>query len=80
MISGALYSIYFFSKDINNFGTRYQLGYGYCLVPAYDSLADGTFETDYMVHFPTLLKLAKKEGLEMMEITNFLEFFEVIPS
>jgi len=64
-IQTLMYSAFFYSKDFSTFGTKFQLG-----------LADGTFETDYLVHFPTLLRLAKKHGLEMIEITNFLEFFE----
>ena len=31
---------------------------------------------EYLVHFPTLLQLARKVGLEMVDISNFLNFYE----
>jgi hypothetical protein len=30
----------------------------------------------YLVHFPTLLQLAKKLQLEMVEVVNFIDFYE----
>jgi hypothetical protein len=32
--------------------------------------------TQYLVHFPTLLQLARKLQLEMVEIVNFIDFYE----
>jgi len=31
---------------------------------------------EYLVHFPSLLGLAKKLRLEMIEIVNFIDFYE----
>jgi len=63
-IKGDLYSMVFPSDNFTYFGSRY------------------TFKTDtettneYLVHFPSLLKLANLHGLNMLEIANLLEFYE----
>jgi len=35
-----------------------------------------TNHNGYLIHFPSLMKIARELGLVMLEITNFLEFYE----
>ncbi|XP_022860479.1 mRNA cap guanine-N7 methyltransferase 2 isoform X3 [Olea europaea var. sylvestris] len=48
------------------FGKKYQLKFA----------GDISAETHCLVHFPSLLRLAREAGLEYMEITNLTEFFD----
>jgi len=64
LLKGALYSVEFPKDDFQAFGTLYTF-----------KLGEGTI-TEYLVHFPSLLKLAKEYNLQMITIQNFQEFYE----
>jgi len=64
-ITDDLFSIYFYGQDFKPFGTKYLL-----------RMTDGTSKQECMIHFPTLIKLAKDEGLTLVTISNFEEFYE----
>lgn len=67
-IRGKLFT-FSFDDDLNNFkpfGTSYTR----------HIQGETSDPTEYMVHFPTLLQIAKQFHLEMIEITNFQEFYE----
>ncbi|KAL7108051.1 hypothetical protein ACP275_06G091000 [Erythranthe tilingii] len=48
------------------FGKKYQLKFA----------GDMSAETHYLVHFPSLLRLAREAGLEHVEIQNLTEFYD----
>ncbi|EFJ24986.1 hypothetical protein SELMODRAFT_414216 [Selaginella moellendorffii] len=66
-VKAELYTITFDDDRFNIFGTRYQLRF------ADDGLAP---QSQLLVHFPSLIRLAKEAGLEFIEIQNLDEFFE----
>ncbi|KAJ3681312.1 hypothetical protein LUZ60_015801 [Juncus effusus] len=49
-----------------SFGKRYQLKIGH----------EGAFESHCLVHFPSLIRLAREAGLEYIEIQNLTEFYD----
>eukprot|EP01114_Cavostelium_apophysatum_P003268 TRINITY_DN13069_c0_g1_i1.p1 TRINITY_DN13069_c0_g1~~TRINITY_DN13069_c0_g1_i1.p1 ORF type:complete len:311 (+),score=42.58 TRINITY_DN13069_c0_g1_i1:44-976(+) len=63
VIKGELFRIELEEDTFTNYGTRYTM----------HTEAD---VKEFMVHFPSLLKIANDFGLTMLEITNLLEFFE----
>eukprot|EP00741_Cyanophora_paradoxa_P016846 tig00020943_g16270.t1 len=64
-VRGEGYSIRF-EGDFLPFGTRATI--------KFDDGAPAT--SDYLVHFPTLIRLGREYGLKLIEATNLLEFFE----
>lgn len=46
------------------YGSKYSINY-----------VDGTSHSHFMVHLPTLIKLAEKYGLRLLHCSNFLDFF-----
>ncbi|KAL6078775.1 hypothetical protein QOT17_001405 [Balamuthia mandrillaris] len=64
---GSLFSISFDSEisNTNFFGIHYKL-----------QVSGSPDQHHYLVHFPTLLALADQHGLEMIEISNYLDIYE----
>ncbi|PRP80722.1 hypothetical protein PROFUN_11595 [Planoprotostelium fungivorum] len=62
-----------FSMEFPSDYTFPQFGSSYVL-----KIEDALHEdvTEYLVHFPTLIKKCAENGLEMLEISNLLEFYE----
>lgn len=65
MVKGTLFSAEFPTDDFTNYGSTYTF-----------KLGDGTVSNEYLVHFPSLIKLAKEYDLQMLGITNLNEFYE----
>jgi len=68
-IKGDLYSIEFESENFDFFGTKYNMK-----IEEAGLLVEQTDE--FLVHFPSLIRLANDTGLKMLEITNLQEFYE----
>ncbi|KAJ7518593.1 hypothetical protein O6H91_20G000100 [Diphasiastrum complanatum] len=66
-VRSELYSISFEDDRFSSFGTKYQLRFGD------DGLAA---QNQLLVHFPSLIRLAKECDLEYIEIQNLLDFYE----
>jgi len=65
IIKEKLCTIEFADDEFNLFGTKYSMK------------MEGTPEVqEYLVHFPSFIRLAKEVGLVMLEISNFVEFHE----
>eukprot|EP01100_Stratorugosa_tubuloviscum_P000954 TRINITY_DN1211_c0_g2_i1.p1 TRINITY_DN1211_c0_g2~~TRINITY_DN1211_c0_g2_i1.p1 ORF type:complete len:294 (+),score=124.51 TRINITY_DN1211_c0_g2_i1:62-883(+) len=62
---GEYYSIEFENKIESFFGVKYTL-----------TIKDVQKKTEYLVHFPSLIRIAKLVGFEVLEISNFCEFYE----
>ncbi|CAK9264695.1 unnamed protein product [Sphagnum jensenii] len=62
-----LYSISFEDDRFHNYGSKYQLRF----------VDDGLpVQSQLLVHFPSLIRLAEEAGLEYLEIQNLTEFYE----
>mmetsp|Transcript_11431 Transcript_11431/g.19410 ORF Transcript_11431/g.19410 Transcript_11431/m.19410 type:complete len:255 (+) Transcript_11431:257-1021(+) len=64
-VRGEGYTIKFESETFTYFGTRCTIRYD-----------DGVEYTEPLVHFPSLLRLAKEAGLQYIEAVNLVDFFE----
>jgi len=57
-------------ENFKNFGTECVIRY------KNDGAAFLVEKTEYLVHFPTLVEMAKESDLQMLQIDNFREFYE----
>jgi len=67
IVKGELCSIQFVDSDFGHFGAQYSFK------------VDGTteiHENEYLVHFPSLIRLANEFGLAMLEIINLTDFLD----
>lgn len=64
-VKGELFTIDFFNEDFHHFGTKYVM-----------TLGSTERLEEYLVHFPSFIKMAKDVDLVMLDITNLLEFYE----
>jgi len=66
MIKGDLYTVHFPREEFDYFGTQYVMR-----MEGYTEQ-----QQEYLIHFPSFVRAAESVGLNMLEITNLIDFYE----